>query len=65
MTEQAAPPAEEYRATVTLTLPVEMVRRLHPFTSRRARSAFIEQAIAAALDKADQDQGQDREPERV
>ena len=61
MSDQAAPPAKELRGYVTLTLPVQMIERLQPFTSRRARSKFIEQAITAALDKADQD----REPAAV
>jgi hypothetical protein len=55
MSEQAAPPVEEYRGYVTVTLPVRTIRRLQPLTSRRARSRFIEEAIEAALDKADQD----------
>jgi predicted DNA-binding protein len=58
MSQQAAPPAE-VRGYVTITLPVQTIQRLQPLSSRRARSRFIEQAIEAALDKADQDE---REP---
>jgi hypothetical protein len=55
MSEQAAPPAKELRGYVTLTLPITLIQRLQPFTSRRARSKFVEQALTAALDQADQD----------
>ena len=61
MSEQAAPLAREYRGVVTLTLPLWMIQRLEPMVVQRARSRFIEQAIEAALDKAEQD----RERERV
>jgi metal-responsive CopG/Arc/MetJ family transcriptional regulator len=53
MSEKAARPANEYRGYVTVTLPVRVIQRLQPFTSRRARSRFIEAAITTALDKAE------------
>ena len=56
---QAGPEPLDYRVTVPLVLPLSLVRRLEPHTSRRNRSRFIEQAVTAALDKAEQDQ--DRE----
>jgi metal-responsive CopG/Arc/MetJ family transcriptional regulator len=60
MPEQAAKSAREYRSNVTITLPVRLLERLDPFADRRARSAFIEQAIETALDRAEQDQDRDR-----
>jgi hypothetical protein len=62
MSEQAAPPVE-VRGYVTVTLPVRTIQRLQPLTSRRTRSRFIEQAIEAALDKAEQDHAPAAEPE--
>jgi hypothetical protein len=59
MSEQVAPPIKEIRGALTVTLPVSLLQRLQPLAIQRRRSEFVEQAIAAALDKADQD----REPE--
>jgi metal-responsive CopG/Arc/MetJ family transcriptional regulator len=65
MAEQAptGPKSKDYRVTVPLRLPLSLVRRLEPHTSHRNRSAFIVQAIEAALGQAEQDQ--DRDHERV
>lgn len=52
---QAGPEPMDYRVTLPLVLPLSLVRRLEPYTSRRNRSRFIEQAIETALAKADQD----------
>jgi metal-responsive CopG/Arc/MetJ family transcriptional regulator len=57
----AAPEPMDYRVTVPLVLPLSLVRRLEPHTSRRNRSRFIEQAIEAALGQAEQDQDRERE----
>jgi hypothetical protein len=55
MSEQDAPEPKETRAPLTITLPVTMLRRLQPLGVQRTRSYFVEAAIAAALDQADQD----------
>jgi hypothetical protein len=62
MAEQARD-AGEFHGYLTVTVPLSTLRRLRPYSTRRQRSEFVRQAIAAALDKADQDQGQDRAPE--
>jgi metal-responsive CopG/Arc/MetJ family transcriptional regulator len=41
---------------------VSLLQRLQPLAIQRRRSEFVEQAIAAALDKTDQDQDREREP---
>ena len=56
MPEQVALPTKEIRAQLTITLPVTMLRRLQPLAVQRRRSEFVEQAIAAALDQAEQDE---------
>jgi metal-responsive CopG/Arc/MetJ family transcriptional regulator len=63
MSEQAAPSIKEIRGALTVTLPVSLLQRLQPLAIQRRRSEFVEQAIAAALDKTEQDQDQDRERE--
>jgi metal-responsive CopG/Arc/MetJ family transcriptional regulator len=55
MFEQVAPPTKEIRGQLTITLPVSMLQRLEPLAVQRRRSEFVEQAIAAALDQAEQD----------
>ena len=40
---------------VTVTLPLSLFQRLEPLRVQRRRSDFVEQAIAAALDQAEQD----------
>jgi metal-responsive CopG/Arc/MetJ family transcriptional regulator len=55
MSEQVAPPTKEIRVQLTITLPLSMFQRLQPLGERRRRSEFVEQAIAAALDQAEQD----------
>jgi metal-responsive CopG/Arc/MetJ family transcriptional regulator len=64
MAEQAParPEPTDYRVTVPLRLPLSLVRRLEPHTSRRNRSRFIVQAIEAALGQAEQDQDRAHEP---
>jgi metal-responsive CopG/Arc/MetJ family transcriptional regulator len=57
MFEQVAPPTKEIRGQLTITLPVSMLQRLEPLAVQRRRSEFVEQAIAAALDQAEQDRG--------
>jgi hypothetical protein len=52
---QTVPAAKELRGYLTVTVPVSVLQRLQPFASRRAKSQFVSQAIAAALDQADQD----------
>jgi hypothetical protein len=59
---QAGPEPMDYRVTVPLVLPLSMVRRLEPFSSRRNRSRFIEAVIEAAFGQAEQDQDREREP---
>jgi hypothetical protein len=63
MSTQVAPSIKEIRGALTVTLPVSLLQRLQPLAVQRRRSEFVEQAIAAALDRADQDQGQARERE--
>jgi hypothetical protein len=55
MSEHAGPEAGDYRAYLTVTLPVSVLRRLQPLANQRARSEFVRQAIVAALDQAEQD----------
>jgi hypothetical protein len=60
--EQAAPTAE-YRATIALTLPLSVLRRLEPYKAERRRGAFIQDAIVAALEQTEQDHAPAAEPE--
>jgi hypothetical protein len=55
------PERAEVRGYITFTLPVRTIERLQPFASRRVRSRFIEEAIEAALDKADAEAAENRE----
>ena len=60
MSEQVARPVAEIRGAFTVTLPMSMLVRLQPLAAERRRSEFVEQAIAAALDQADQDRERER-----
>jgi metal-responsive CopG/Arc/MetJ family transcriptional regulator len=44
----------EYRSLVTVSLPVRLVERMEPYTDRRERSLFVEQAIEHELDRREQ-----------
>jgi metal-responsive CopG/Arc/MetJ family transcriptional regulator len=55
MSEEIASPTKEIRGQLTITLPVSLLQRLQPLGVQRRRSEFVEQAIAAALDQAEQD----------
>jgi metal-responsive CopG/Arc/MetJ family transcriptional regulator len=55
MSKQVAPPIKEIRGQLTITLPVSLLQRLQPLGVQRRRSEFVEQAIAAALDRVEQD----------
>jgi predicted transcriptional regulator len=64
MSRQSEPEAtaRELRGSLTVTVPVSVLQRLQPLASRRAKSAFVSRAIAAALDQAEQQATEDREP---
>ena len=56
-------PTAEYRAIINMTLPLSVIRRLEPYKAKRRRGAFIEAAVVAALDQADQDHAPGAKPE--
>lgn len=60
MSEQV-PQAGDFHGYLTVTVPIETLRRLQPFSSRRERSAFVRAAIERALDEAEQQAEQGRE----
>jgi hypothetical protein len=55
MSGKQARPTAEYRAIINMTLPLSVLQRLEPYKAKRRRGAFIEAAVLAALDKAEQD----------
>jgi hypothetical protein len=59
MSTDKATPATDYRATITLTLPLPLVRRLEPYARLRQRTALVEAAIEAELARREQ---QERQP---
>jgi hypothetical protein len=66
MAEQAPVGVEpnEWRATLTVMVPVSVLERLRPYASRRAKNRFVSEAIRAALDQADA-KAEAREPQAV
>jgi hypothetical protein len=63
MSGKQAAQAAEYRATSNMTLPLSVIRRLEPYKAKRRRGAFIQAAVVAALDQAEQDHAPAAEPE--
>jgi hypothetical protein len=53
--------ADQYYGYLTVTVPLPILRRLQPYSSRRQRSEFVRQAIVAALDKTEAKATEDRE----
>jgi metal-responsive CopG/Arc/MetJ family transcriptional regulator len=56
-TDQAT--ARYYRGTITMTLPLALLRRMEPYAEKRQRTALIEDAIRRELDRREQ---QERQP---
>jgi hypothetical protein len=52
-TDQAAS-RDDYRANLTLTLPLSLLRRLEPYTAKRQRGAFIQAAVERELERLEQ-----------